>query len=148
MSTIPSARRHGGALTGIGGGYSWLQPHHVIESYVDRVSRFHKTFTGRMCDNSQLPPLLAQLQGSKDRLDLRTYEVELLGAFARTPTVVEKLNRHFVPFFLALEQLCTCVCCQNRTASSPSTVSCLLTYKSPALRHREEQLRAMLDETK
>ena len=55
----------------------WFQPHRVIKSYVDKVSCFHKTFTGRTCDSSQISPLPMQLQGSKDRLDLQMYEVEL-----------------------------------------------------------------------
>ena len=158
----------------------WLQPHHVIESYVHKVSRFHKTLMGRMCGNSQIFLLLTQLQGSKDRLDLRAYEVELLGAFARAPSVVEKQNRHFVPFFLALEPLSLqrrrlkaylglfakfvnpkamhassalhgmhmCLLSKPDRELQELALNCLLTYKSPALRHHEEQLRAMLDETK
>ena len=70
-----------------------------------RDASFLRALQVGVCDNSQIFLLLTQLQGSKDRLDLRTYEVELLGAFARAPTVVERQNRHFMPFFLALEPL-------------------------------------------
>ena len=124
--------------------------------------------------------LSPRLQDAEDRLDLRTYEVELLGSLARASNIVERQSRDLVPFFLALEPLSL----QHRRLKAYLTLfakfinpkalyassilhdlhisllskpdrglqelslNCLLTYKSSALRRHEEQLRAVLDETK
>ena len=106
--------------------------------------------------------------------------MELLGSLARAPAIVEKQNRDFVPFFLALEPLSlprrrlkaylalfakfinpkavhassTLHDIHMSLLSKPDrelqelALSCLFTYKSPGLRSHEEQLRAVLDETK
>jgi U3 small nucleolar RNA-associated protein 20 len=106
--------------------------------------------------------------------------VELLGSLARAPAIVEKQNRDFVPFFLALEPLALprrrlkaylallAKFVNPKAVHASSTLrdlhisllskpdrelqelalSCLFTYKSPELRGHEEQLRAVLDETK
>lgn len=119
-------------------------------------------------------------QHSPDRLDLRTYETELLAAFARAPAIVEKRSREFIPFFLsmtpaslarrrlkayldlfsrftnpkALYASSTLHDLHMSMLSKPDrelqvlALNCLFTYKAPGLRRHEEQLKAILDETK
>ncbi|KAF8305376.1 hypothetical protein DL93DRAFT_356267 [Clavulina sp. PMI_390] len=123
---------------------------------------------------------LHQLHYARDRLDIRTYEVELLGALSLIPAAIEKRSRDFVPFFLALDPpslprrrvkayldvfskfvnpkalhssailktFYQSLLAKPDRELQAAALSCLLTYKSPALKRHEDSLHALLDETK
>ncbi|KAF8206463.1 armadillo-type protein [Mycena galopus ATCC 62051] len=96
---------------------------------------------------------LEESQNRGDRLDVQTYEAQLLFALGECPALVQKHHRDMVPFFLDLatpgpdglrssdtlrELYIANLSHPDRTLQSIA-LSCILAYKSPVLRHISEK---------
>ncbi|KZV69813.1 hypothetical protein PENSPDRAFT_753100 [Peniophora sp. CONT] len=135
-----------------------------------------KTWDGRTSSARERASLLR----SKDRLDERTYQLQLISAFTHSSSLSEKHNRQLVPFFFdrrplhmskqqlqawlgllskfgnpracvrseELKNLYMTLLSHPDRPTQTAALACILTFKSPALLVKKDELSALLDDTR